>query len=708
MIEPSIKRVCVVGAGRMGCGIAAHLRNVGCEVSLLDLTQEDVVTRFEEAKVVRPPLFYVPERAAEVRLGNLDDHFRWISEANWVIEAVWERFEVKSKLLTQIAAAVQPGTLLSTASTTVPIETLSRAIPEALRGQFMGIHFLYPLRYQHLVEIAPSSATDRAYADKVRVLLEDRLGKRAMIVRDTPGFIATRVGLLSLLQNIRTATTLEMPIELVDEISGVFLGRPASGTFRRADQLGLNYVIESSDGIRERRPKELECWKLPNSLLELSKRGWTGDAVGQGYYRHEGKNFLAFDLASHEYRAGQLAELAPVFDLFGLPLPVRVGKALQLAGPIGEFLRTSLLPSLRQIYAIREEIAESPQWVDQAVRWGQGWSMGPFEMIDAIGADVVGIPTGSFSITRPAEEEKYRPIRSYHLVREHGSLRIRDLGDGVSAISLTQKLGILSPTVVKELHEVVDDLDRFVITSEAEAFSTGYDLRWFLRQITDAKLAEIEEAMAQFQVLGEKIEQKRAVAAVFGYCLGGGLELALACPKIVAAAECKIGFPESRVGLIPAGRGTTLMRIANQHNAKRLCESAMALIEGTVAPNAESARSEGFLRPTDVTCHHPDRLLFDAKQAIVNWTATPRPEWKPVEGPLPGMIERAITEAHRTNRLSEYDLTISAAIRAIFAKTDQYAEGLLKERTSFIDLCGRALTRARLQHMIEKKKPLRN
>jgi 3-hydroxyacyl-CoA dehydrogenase len=251
-------------------------------------------------------------------------------------------------------------------------------------------------------------------------------------------------------------------------------------------------------------------------------------------------------------------------------------------------------------------------------------------------------------------------------------------------------------------------LDRFVLTSESRSFSAGFDLNYFAQSVADERWIEIEQELARLQKLGELLEASKAVTAVFGHALGAGLELALSTSKIVAFVESHIGFPESKVGLIPAGRGLTLMRLYNQHTAKRLSEVAFHLAVGSVSNNSEDARTLGYLRSTDVTVFHPDRLVHEAKLAALGAKPVERPSVSTATGPLSGMIDRLLDVAVSRGDMTAHDELIGQKMKLIMSKATSYEDCLARERTEFLDLCSKALTHARINHMLANGAPLRN
>lgn len=721
--EVVTKRVCVIGAGTMGSGIAAHLANLGFDVTLLDATQTSVADAFERARNARPPHFYTPHTADRVRLGNTSDHLAWISEADWVCEAIVERPDAKQALYAAIEPYLRPDAMITTNTSGLQIGMLSDGRSDSFRRRFMGTHFFNPPRYLKLLELIPTEETDPELVIGMSRFLEEQVGRRVVLAKDTPGFIANRYGMWSMFQAIHVAERLHLSVEEVDAITGAFLGRPKSASFRLNDIVGLDVMRDIAENLRMRCPNDpnLGALAVPQSMIQLLARGWIGEKVGQGYYRREGKELLALDLQTFAYRPKREVRIASLQTLEALPLGERLRAALELRDEAGEFLRHYLLPTLRYADYLKEEISHSVLDFDRVMEWGFGWQMGPFALIDAIGADRLGLSeepfykggavrsfAGAYAPIPP--EPQYASLPSFPIVGQGETYNLRDLGDGVTAVALTTKMGVISPLVVDELTALLEGgrLTRFVLTSEARSFSAGFDLRFFVEAIAEQRWNDIDAALGRLQRLGELLERSHCVAAVFGHCLGAGLELALSCGHIVAAAETQIGLPESRVGLLPGGRGLTLTRLYNQFTAKRLTDVALTLTRGEIATTADHARVCGYLRPTDVTVYHPDRLLFEAKQVALTAIPVVRPAWTANLGPLVGMIDREIDLAVGRGEFSDYDATIGHKIKQIYARATGYEESLAKERVEFIDLSGRALTLARIKHMLEFGKPMRN
>lgn len=714
----AIKKVVVLGAGTMGGGIAAHLTNLGFKVSILDVDQNSVHAGFDRTRLAKPPAFYVAARADDVALGNTTEHLGWVREADWVIEAVSERPAVKAAVYEAVAPYIRPDTFLTTNTSGLEIGRLATALPEHLRPRFLGTHFFNPPRYLKLLELIPHRGTDSAVTSRLLEFLESEVGRRVILAKDTPGFIANRFGMWSIYHAIRVAEKLHLSVEQVDAITGPFIGRPRSGTFRLADIVGLDVMDDIGANLLSRCPEDPDITVLErlHSVEELIGRGWIGDKVGQGYYRRENNELLALDLTTHAYRQRQEVVLPALTELSGLPLNERVPRALQSRDEVGEFLRLYLEPLLAYAEKVGPEISHSPLDFDRVMQWGFGWQLGPFAQMDVLRAASATpwyadhrfrqFEGGTAAIPNP---EPYRPLREFPVIEETPTLKIRDLGEGVLAASIATKAGVVTPELVADLRRTIQHYaGAWVLASETPNFSVGFDLKRILSAIEREAWPEIDEMLGQLQSLGEFLEVRPVVAAVSGYCFGGGYEVAFSCPRVVADAESKIGLPESKVGLIPGGRGTVIMRRNNQSSAKRLTEAAMAVTTGEVSLSADHGRQLGFVRPLDITSYHPDSLLHLAKTTALSLAVEPPIAWATVAGPIVGMIDRAQQERKEAGSMTDYDEVIGDQVKKVMAKSATYGEALVRERECFLDLAKRNFTQLRIRHMLEHKTALRN
>jgi 3-hydroxyacyl-CoA dehydrogenase len=659
MNETEIRKVCVIGAGTMGGGIAAHLVNLGFEVTLLDMSQDEVLNGLDRLKQTRPPSFYLNERASDIRIGNVVEHLYWAGEADWVCEAISENLEAKRTLFARLEPILKPTALVSSNTSGIPIAHLAAERSLDFQKRFLGIHFFNPPRYLKLIELIPTAETDPDLVKSTTKFLECQVARRVIVAKDVPGFIANRYGMWCLYHAIKVAEKLALPVEEVDAITGWFIGRPKSGTFRLADIIGLDVIRDIGNNLRESLPEDphTSTFQLSTTMISMLGRGWIGDKMGHGYYRREGKETLILDLTTYAYRMSRETQIPDLKRLAEVPLRERIVEGLTLKSEVGEYLREYLVPALRYAESLKGEVCFSVQDFDRVMKWGFGWELGPFELIDLIGAQFLGIEdkcpnyqngeirnyTGHYF--KPPAEPEFETLEHFKEIARGDNFRVRDLGNGVIGIVLTSKMGVLSPHAIQELTGVFQEkFEHFVFTSEAKSFSAGFDLKFLNEAISTDQFDSIDLGLEALQNLGTLIQSKSGVAAVYGHCLGAGLELALSCSTILACAETQVGLPESRVGLIPSGRGVVLMKQHNSFNARRLAEVTLTMAQGTIAPNADAARQLGYLRSTDQTVYNPDRLIFLAKQAALEAKPQPLETWKTALGPLGGMIDEGISK----------------------------------------------------------------
>jgi 3-hydroxyacyl-CoA dehydrogenase len=549
-----------------------------------------------------------------------------------------------------------------------------------------------------------------------------------VLAQDKPGFIANRFGMWNLFHTIHTAERLGLTVEQVDEISGTFLGRPKSATFRLADIIGLDVMRDIANNLKSSLTEDPKTatFEIPNSMLSLLGRGWIGDKTGHGYYRREGKETLVLDFATFAYRMPREVQFPDSAELNALPLGERLAKGLDLKSEVGEFLREALIPALVYADELKAQVSHSVADFDNVMKWGFGWEKGPFELIDCIGSQKVwpqrvedgpdhpyykqGSVRGFHGgYTNLPKHPEFETLHDFKQIEVGETYRLRDMGNGVIAIVLTSKMGVLSPKVVAELKQVFGQkFSHYVLTSEAKCFSAGFDIQFLNQHVQDGEFHKIEEGLLNLQELGELMQTKPGATAIFTYCLGAGLELALSSHTIVADAESQIGLPESRLGLIPGGRGVCLMRQNNAFNAKRLAEVTLTMAQGTISSNADHAKQLGYLRNTDKVVYDRDRLFFIAKQAALDATVVAEDLWKPALGPLVGMIDELVAKQRASGAFTEYDEFIAGKLRQIVARSTSYQDAIERERTEFVDLAKRTLTQTRLRHMLDHGTALRN
>ncbi|MBS1721774.1 MAG: enoyl-CoA hydratase/isomerase family protein [Armatimonadetes bacterium] len=712
------RNVVVIGAGTMGSGIAAHLANLGLEVTLLDISDESVRAAFERAKKARPPHFYVPETAESVRTGSIDIDVYRIKDADWVCEAIAEKPEAKKALFALIEPMLRDDAFVSTNTSGLQIGLLCEGRSESFRRRFLGTHFFNPPRYLKLLELIPTPDTDPQVVTAMSRFLEDGCARRVVVAKDTPGFIANRYGMWCMYHAVHCTERLGLTIEQVDAITGPFLGRPRSGSFRLNDLVGLDIMQDIASNLTARCPDDpyIKHLQAPKSLQYLLDKGWIGEKAGQGYYRREGKELMSLDLQGLGYRMRIEPDIPSLTALSKKPLGDRVREGMELNDDLGAFLRAYVPLTLEYAEFLKEEISHNVEDFDRVMKWGFGWEAGPFEMADLVGASKKSHYSGGKMLDFGGEyvavrsEPQYRAITDFPVTETHDNFTVRDMGDGVKAVCTTTKMGVFTVGLVGELKSYLESgkLERFVLTSESRSYSAGFDLQFLLDAAHEKRLADVDRELTNLQSLGRVISQIPSVAAVFGHCLGGGFEMATSCSIVAAHPETQIGLPEARVGLVPGGGGAAHMRQRHGASAKSLTEAAKTLILATVSTNADDARKYGFLRRSDVTVYHPDRLWTEAKKLALSAVATPEDSWSQVAGPVGGMVDQAFVDLLKKGEITEHDHAIGEHIKHILVRSNTFEEALDRERAAFEALLVQGLTVSRIKHMLETGKPLRN
>ncbi len=643
-MKKRIEKVAVLGAGTMGARIAAHVANAGIPCFLLDIVPSEltadekrkgltlespavrsriVLAGLEAARKSRPAAFFTPETARLVMPGNLEDNLAWCGQADWIIEAVAENLEIKRKLFERVESVRKPGTIVTSNTSGLPIHLIAEGRSEDFQQHWAGTHFFNPPRYMKLVELIAGPKTLPAVLSTLDEMCDLRLGKGVVIAKDTPNFIANRIGTYAMLNVLKQMQALEMTVEEVDACTGPAIGQPKSATFRTADIVGLDVLVHVVRNIYDNIPNDesREMWRVPAFVEEMMKRGWLGDKTGSGFYKRVKKGgdseILTLDWQKMEYRPRQKAKFGSIEA--GKQIEETRERVRALVGPAmdgkGDKANRFLWSCLSEncLYAARRvpEIANSVVDVDRAMRWGFAWELGPFEVWDAIGVarmaealgregkqippvvnDVLASPKKSFHETekgstryfdigakamKPAPEPagiiilKSLKDRT-SVVQTNAGASLIDLGDGVVCCEFHSKMNSIGGDIGAMIHAGVkrlgSEFDAMVIANQAQNFSVGANLMLLLVTAQEGEWDDIHMAVRQFQGVNMAIKYAPGpvVAAPQGMALGGGCEISLSSARIHAAAEAYIGLVETGVGLIPGGGGTKEMLIrANEH-----------------------------------------------------------------------------------------------------------------------------------------------
>ena len=619
----NVRQVAVLGAGVMGAQIAAHLVNVRVPVVLFDLPAKEgpksaiALKAIENLKKLKPAPLGLAAEAARIRAANYEDDLALLAECDLVIEAIAERLDWKHALYEKIAPHIAPHAILASNTSGLSITALSEPLPEALKPRFCGIHFFNPPRYMQLVELIPTPTTEARYLDQLETFATTTLGKGVVRAKDTPNFIANRVGIAGMLSTMREAEQFGLSYDLVDDLTGKKLGRASSGTFRTADVVGLDTMAHVIRTMQEQLGPDRgndpfhPSYATPPVLAKLIEQGALGQKAGAGFYRKVGKDIQRLDPAKGDYVASG-AKAEPIIDRILKKAPAERLKLLrESTNPQAQFLWAILRNAFHYAAVHLGAIADSAREVDLAMRWGFGMQQGPFELWQAAGwqqvagwvkADIdagkalssaplpdwvfdgrsgVHTPEGSWSaaqgayLPRPAlpvyrrqhfpetvvGENAVPALKSGTEVFRNEEVRVWTLDGEVLIASIDCKLHLISPTVTAGLLKAVElaeaSYQGLVIWSPDDVFSAGANLEALMPVFMKAGAKGIapEEKKLQDLMLRVRYASVPVVAAMRGLALGGGCELAVHCARRVAAMESYVGLVEVGVGLIPGGGG---------------------------------------------------------------------------------------------------------------------------------------------------------
>ena len=614
-----IRRVAVLGAGTMGAAIAAHCANAGLQVDLLDIAPDDpdtdnndiVRAGFDRMKNARPAALMSQRATQRMRLGNFEDDFDQVAEADWVLEAILERLEPKRELMHRVEGIAKEGTIVSSNTSGIPLHQIAEGRSEGFKSRFLGTHFFNPPRYLKLLEIIPTEDTDPEIVEFVRHFGERVLGKGGVIAKDTPNFIGNRLGSFTGMQSVTYALENDYGVEEVDAITGPLIGHPKTATFRLNDQVGLDIAVGVAENLVEATPEDesREDIKPHPKLKEMLEKNLLGNKTGAGFYKRTKRDgeavFEVLDLETFEHHPPENPEIPVAGEAqeqgdLGSRLRFLVEKADE--DRHARFIRDTLLPYLA--YASRRvpEISDTLEDVDHAMEWGFVHQTGPFRTWDLLGVRetvermeameievapwvIEMLEAGNESFYKRENgrnlafgpvEGRYEPVREDPMVisldrlRDDGkelarndSASILDLGDGVLCLEFHSRGNSMDAAVVEMGYRALEALERddvvgLVVGNEGRNFCVGANIGEIVQAAQNGMLDQVGERVEAFQrlLMGFRFTPKPVVAAPHGQTLGGGLEVCLHADRVVAAGETYMGLVEAGVGLIPAGGGT--------------------------------------------------------------------------------------------------------------------------------------------------------
>jgi 3-hydroxyacyl-CoA dehydrogenase len=765
-----IQRVAVLGAGTMGSRIAAHFANAGISSVLLDVSTALANKGVENAAKQRPGGFFLDSSAALISTGNFDNDLSKIADCDWIIEAVTENLEIKRGLWKKVEAVRKPDSIVSTNTSGIPLRQISEGFSADFRRHFLGTHFFNPPRYLHLVELIPGAETDPEIAAFVTHFCDRRLGKGVVPCKDTPNFIANRIGSFFAGTIGKIAADGGYSVEEVDAITGPLIGLPNSASFRLLDIVGLDVWSFVGTNLYHAVPEDRwrDRYLMNDTQQRMIERGWLGEKSGQGFYKRVGKEkeIHAIDLKTLEYHPAAKVKFPSADAVRNIEdLGERLRALVKSDDRVGSFLwqlySDLFLYSAEMVPEISDRIIE----IDRAMRWGYAHKLGPFELWDALGFEDVSkriesenreLPeniqkmrrAGATSLYRAADSggnpgteyfdlvcTRYEHLeerpgilslaeikRARAVVKKNAGASLVDVGDGVLCVEFHSKMNSIGEDQIGMLYagleETQNNFQAMIVANQAENFSVGANLMLVLMAAQENEWDELNAAIHRFQQVNMalKYAAKPVVAAPFARSLGGGCEIPLHCAKLQAAAETYMGLVEVGVGVIPAGGGSKemLLRLKDARRAFELIGMAK------VSSSAEDARSLGFLNKGDHISMNPNRLIGDAKALALEVArdyapGIPRTDIKVGGESAFSMLKLGAWAMHKGGYITEYDVVVAEKLANVLSggrltgeQTVSEQHLLDLEREAFLSLCGNPKTQERMQFMLKTGKPLRN
>ncbi|MFA7467371.1 MAG: 3-hydroxyacyl-CoA dehydrogenase/enoyl-CoA hydratase family protein [Desulfotomaculaceae bacterium] len=708
-MKHSINKAAVLGAGVMGATIAGHLANVGIPTYLLDivpnqltpdeenkgLTLESPLVRnrfatsgIQQLLKAKPAPLYVPENAALLTPGNFADNLNVLTECDWIIEVVVERLDIKQSLLKKVESLRKPGTIVSSNTSGISINSMCVGLSQEFRQHFLGTHFFNPPRYMKLLEIIPGHDTLPEITAYMRSFGEKVLGKGMVICKDTPNFIANRIGVYGMCATIKTMVEMGLTVDEVDALTGRVMCRPKSASFRTLDMVGLDVMLHVAKNVYDAAtdPIEKAVFETPAFMGRMLENQWLGDKTRQGFYKKvktdQGREILVLDYNTMEYRPKQKVKFAALEAAKQAGKPAKQMKALLAGKDNGaEFAWRVQRDVLLYAANLLGEIADDIQSIDDAMRWGFNWDLGPFEIWDALGVPAVAdrikaeggklprvvqdlLAAGKTSFYTQREGFSYcfnqltgsdvqeripegviylAPLKSQNkVIRSNSGASLIDIGDGVCCLEFHSKANSIGADIANMINYSVKEVEKnyagLVIGNFGQHFSVGANLFLVLMEAEDDEFDELEIMVEAFQKCTMRLKycQRPVVAAPHGMAVGGGCEVCLHSHQVNAAGETYMGLVEVGVGLVPSGGGTkeltfrayeleapkTAVAVGGTNTVQPIINRAFENIAmAKVATSGVEAIKLGLMRATDRVGPNRDRIIGDAKRLVLEMAA---------------------------------------------------------------------------------------
>ena len=695
-----IKRAAVLGSGVMGSGIAAHLANIGIPTIMLDvvpreltkkeemngLTLEDkqvrnrIANESKKALLKQRPSPITSKQSLElIETGNMEDDMSKLKDVDWIIEVVVEKLEIKKQVFAEVDKHRTAGTIVSSNTSGISIEAMIEDCSEDMQKHFLGTHFFNPPRYLKLLEVIPTQHTDESVLTFMKQFGEDVLGKGVVEAKDTPNFIANRIGTYGLLVTVQEMLKADLSISQVDSVTGPLIGRPKSATFRTLDVVGLDTFISVADNVHQQvTGDEQKVFEVPEFMKQMAEKGWLGAKTKKGFFEkvrgEKGSEILELNPETLEYEPRKRLQ-TPATEMANQQKgPGNKIKTLisQKGDEASDFIWSIIKPVLIYSAELVGEIADDILAIDQAMKWGFGWTMGPFEIWDAIGikksvgrmqADGDTVPDWIIELAQKEDAAFYRVTEDKveylinneykeqvfnekeidlkrlkaknGVIKKNSGASLIDLGDGVLVLEFHSQSNALGLDSIQMINYAIDEIERnpeykgLVIGNQGKNFCVGANIGLMLMEAQDDNFFELDMVIKQFQNMAMKIKysEKPVVTAPFQMAVGGGAEVTLPAAAVQASQEAYIGLVEVGVGLIPGGGGTKELYLKMLRGMPKglnfdLQQVTNAVFEriatAQVATSAEEARELGYLDNNDGISVNPDHLLYDAKQKVLS------------------------------------------------------------------------------------------
>ncbi|MCO5286684.1 MAG: 3-hydroxyacyl-CoA dehydrogenase/enoyl-CoA hydratase family protein [Chitinophagaceae bacterium] len=801
MYKRTINKVAVLGSGVMGSRIACLFAGIGVDVLLLDippkeltaeeakkglqLTDKAVANRIVNSSLMstvkaKPSPVFTDADLKRIKTGNFDDNLQEIAGVDWVIEVVVERLDIKKSVFEGVEQYRRPGTLITSNTSGIPIHLMTEGRSDDFKKHFCGTHFFNPPRYLRLLEIIPTPDTDKEVVDFLAHYGDLFLGKTTVLCKDTPAFIANRIGVFSIMSIFHLMDQLGLGIDEIDALTGPVSGRPKSATFRTADVVGIDTLVKVAQGVKEncKSDEASAIFNIPEWLQKMVDNKWLGDKTGQGFFKKikgaEGKSeILTLNLTTFEYAPRVKPKFAtidaakPVDDLKTRLKMLTAGK-----DKAAEFYRLFHYSLFSYVSFRIPEISDELYRLDDAMRAGFGWELGPFETWDVMGVketaaqmkaagvayagwvdEFISAGNNSFYKVENGKRQCYDPAtRAYKplpggdafiilsdltekTVWKNSGCRLVDMGDDVVGLSWATKMNSIGSEVIEGVNKAISVAEEkykgLVIANEGAQFSAGANIGMIFMLAAEQDYDELNLAIRQFQNTSMRIRHSSipVVVAPHGLALGGGCEFSLHADKILAAAETYIGLVELGVGLIPGGGGTKEFTLRtsdemqpNEPETIPLQNRFMTIGTAKVSTSGFEAYQIGILRKGhDEVVMNQDRRIAEAKKSVIDMfdagytQPKERTDIKVLGRAGLGMLYAGINSMYRGNYITEHDVKVARKLAYVMCGGDLSETTLVSEqyllsleREAFLSLCGEKKTLERLQSVLKTGKPLRN